>query len=269
MDWKLVKILMANLALISALAFCLSPETKPGASGKPYVSNVEIEKFLFEDQSLYIRFKIIGEADLRKELNINGVYGWWSGRITITLPDGSQGQLLIPEDHTEFFVHFTQIPGTLKIDLELPWFWFEERCLGGNYTVTVWLMGPYENRTVLYSKTFNLKIAPKATVSPTSWKSWEEKISITITNNGNVPLVVRGVGMETSVGTVIGWIYNSKPEERILVIMPGETKVWSGTPTITGDFKEIFSGKTEKIDFVLDIAGACQRFATAATISFP
>jgi parallel beta-helix repeat protein len=244
--------------------------TMPSTPSNLYVSTVEIDRYLYEDEGLYMRLKIRGEVDVRDRVEINGVYGWWFGRVTVVLPDGSQAQLLQPEDHTSFFTQFLQIPGTLIVDISLPWDWYEHHCLEGAYNVTIWLKGPYENYAVLYKKVFNLKMALTAAASPTTWKSWDENVTITVANRGDIPLIVRGVGMEISrTGTVIGWIYTPTLEQRILVVMPGETKTWIGTPTIAGDFKENLSGKTLQVDFVLDIAGAPRRFAATANISFP
>lgn len=246
------------------------PGAPPSTTSSPYVSNVEIDKYLYEEEELYMRLKISGEVDVRDRVEINGVYDWWFGRINVTLPDGTQAELFLPEDHTSLLTQFRQISGTLTVDVYLPWEWYEQHCLEGAYRVTVWLNGPYENRTVLYEKVFNLKMALTATVSPTSWKSWEENVTITVSNTGDIPLILRCVGMEISgTGTVIGWIYAPTPGHGILVVMPGETKTWTGLPTMAGDFKENLSGKTLQVDFVLDIAGAPRRFATTTNISFP
>ena len=244
--------------------------TAPSTKSGPYVSNVEIERFLYEDEELYMRLKISGEADLRDRVEINGVYGWWFGSISVTLPDGSQARLLRPEDHTTIFDQFRQLPGTLTVDVYLPWMWYEKHCLEGAYNVTVWLKGPYENRTVLYEKIFNLKMALTATVSPTTWRSWEENVEITVANTGDIPLILQGIGMEmTETGTVIGWIFAPTLEQGILVVMPGETKTWVGKPTMVGDLKEVLSGKMLQVDFVLGIAGAPRRFAATTNVRFP
>lgn len=246
------------------------PGAPPSTTSRLYVSNVEIDGFLFEEEELYMRLKISGEVDVRDRVEINGVYGWWFGRINVTLPDGTPARLFPPEDHTSILTQFRQISGTLTVDVNLPWEWYERHCLEGVYKVAVWLKGPYENRTVLYEKAFNLKMALTATVSPTIWRSWEENVTITVSNKGDIPLILQGVGMEISgTGTVIGWIFAPTPKQRILVVMPGETKTWTGLPTVIGDFKKNLSGKTLQVDFVLGIAGAPRRFATTANISFP
>ncbi len=248
-----------------------APETTTSQSMQsPRISNVEIAGYLYSDEELYMRLKISGEVDLRNRLNINGVYGWWFGRITVSLPDGSQGEIMDAENHENFFTQFTYLPGSITVDVYLPWTWYEEHSLEGFYNVTVWLQGPYEKRVVLFEKSFNLKMMLKAFVTPTTWRSWEENVSITITNTGNVPLILRGVGMEASgTGTVIGWLYAPTIEERIIVVMPGETRKWTGTPTMASNFKEELSGKTIQVDFVLDIAGASQRFAVTTSVNFP
>ena len=140
----------------------------------------------------------------------------------------------------------------------------------GAYDVTVWLKGPYENRTVLYKKVFNLTMALTATVSPTTWGSWEENVTITVVNTGDVPLIVEGVGMVMpDTGNSIGLISAPTAKQGILVIMRGETKAWVGTPEMFGDSKIYLSGKTLKIDFCLDVAGAPQQFVVTENITFP
>ncbi|MGB9675160.1 MAG: hypothetical protein ACPLYW_00980 [Candidatus Nanoarchaeia archaeon] len=235
-----------------------------------YVFNVEIDKFLYEDGELYMRLKISGEVDLKERINISGISGvhdYWFGRIDVTLPDGSEGKLFESENHTNIFTTFLQIPGTMFVDVNLPLEWYEKHPLEGLYNVTVWLAGPYENRTVIFEKTFNLKMALNATVSPTTWQSWEENVTTTVTNTGDLPLVFHDVSMITDAGRVIGWICQSC--ERI-VIMPGETKQLVGTPTMAGeDIKEELAGKTLKVNFVLGIIGAVQQFSVPANVNFP
>ncbi|MGP3667024.1 MAG: hypothetical protein ACKD6N_07570 [Candidatus Bathyarchaeota archaeon] len=276
---RMIILLVALVAVISAVAvifyFSTQHEIGQGWSGTPsrqgpYVSNVVISRFVYTDEGLYMRLKIYGEADLREPMTINGVHGFWFGRVSVRLPDGRQAQLLEPEDHTKFFTHFNRIPGELAVDVYLPTIWHENPCLEGIYNVTVFLKGPYENITVLFHRDFNLKMALNATVSPNTWKSWEQNITIRITNTGNVPVILQGVGMEMSqTGTVIGWVYASTPEDRIMVIMPGESVTWIGTPTMAGNFREELAGKTLPVDFVFDIAGARTRFAATLNVRFP
>ncbi|MGC8753036.1 MAG: hypothetical protein ACP5RO_05880 [Fervidicoccaceae archaeon] len=238
------------------------------ASSAPYISNVEIERYIYENEGLYMRLKISGKADLRDKVNINGVYGYWIGFVNVTLPDGSQGQLMNPKDHSEFFNTFNLLEKNMSADLYLPWEWYEKRTLEGAYNVTVWLQGPYENRTVLFKRVFNLRMSLISNISPTTWKSWDENVTLTLKNTGDLPLILEGVGMEVS-GSVVGWLNPPSMEQRIVVIMPGESKSWVGIPTMAGDYKEQLSGKTVKVDFVLDIAGSARRFALTANISFP
>jgi hypothetical protein len=160
----------------------------------------------------------------------------------VGLPDGSEGALLKSEDHSEFFTQFLQIPGTITVDLRLPTEWYERHYLEGAYTVSVWLKGPYENRVVLCENVFNLTMALNATISPTAWRSWEENVSITVTNTGDLPLILQSISMEMpETGTVIGWIYAQTMEP--LVVMPSETKTWSGKSTMAGYAREIVGEK--------------------------
>jgi len=245
--------------------------TTPQSTSPPslYVSNAEINKFLYEDEDLYMRLKISGEVDLREPVNINGVYGQWIGYIDMRFPDGSRAKLLKPENHEDLAAQFLQIPGKLIVDVYIPTQWYNTHYLEGSYNITIWLQGPYNNRTILYMKIFSLRMALTTTISPATWRIWGENITITITNIGDLPLILRGVAMEIpGTETVIGLINSnsSKP----IIIMRGETKQWIGTPTIFSEFKEELAGKTLQINFVLDIAGAPpKRFIETTNIIFP
>lgn len=242
-----------------------------GQEAGSYVSDVLISGFVYTGEGdLFMRLKILGEADLREPITINGVHGFWFGRVSVRLPDGKQAQLFEPGDYAKFFTQFLVLSGEKAVDVYLPTRWYENPCLEGIYNVTVFLKGPYDNVTVLFQRNFNLKMALTATVAPSAWHSWTENITIRVTNTGDVPVILQGVGMElTGKGTVIGWVYAPTLESSILVVMPGETKTWAGNPTMAGDFKEELAGKTVQVDFVLDIAGAPRRFAVTMNVSFP
>lgn len=266
-----VMLVAAALAAFYLLRSQEHGELNHGQEAGPYVSDVLISGFVYTDEGdLFMRLKILGEADLREPITINGVHGFWFGRVSVRLPDGKQAQLFEPGDYAKFFTQFLVLSGEKSVDVYLPTRWYENPCLEGIYNVTVFLKGPYDNVTVLFQRNFNLKMALTATVTPSAWHSWTENITIRVTNTGDVPVILQGVGMElTGKGTVIGWVYAPTLESSILVVMPGETKTWAGNPTMAGDFKEELTGKTVQVDFVLDIAGAPRRFAVTMNVSFP
>jgi hypothetical protein len=245
-----------------------SPTTKPSISQGPYISNVEIEKFLYENDELYMRLKITGYANLTDNININGVYGSWFGRVTVKLPDGSEAELLHSGDHTTVFTQFSEIPRTLTIYAFLPTEWYEQHNLEGEYNISVWLQGPYENRTSLFEKSFDLTISLEVKISPTSWNSWEEPITLTITNKGSLPVVWDGSVSLQKAGIDIGSISAQKEGARI-VIMPGETKRITATATISEIHKKDLGGQTLPIDFIIFIVGKAQPAKITETISFP
>ncbi len=277
MKKAIVAVLVIILAAVALVAlFLLKPPQEhsgpsPGQGTSPHVSDVSIDGFVYTtDGDLFMRLKICGEADLREPITINGVHGFWFGRISVRLPDGRQTQIFEPGDYVNVFTQFLELSGEKVVDVHLPTMWYENPCLEGVYNVTVFLKGPYDNVTVLFHEDFNLKMALTASVAPADWRSWGENITIKITNTGDVPVILQGVGMElTGTGTVIGWIYAHTLESRILSVMPGETKTWTGAPTMAGDFKEELAGETLQVDFVLDIAGAPRRFAVTLNTSFP
>ncbi|MEM3161479.1 MAG: hypothetical protein QW056_00625 [Candidatus Bathyarchaeia archaeon] len=276
MKSQIVVALVAILVTAALGAFYLFKSQEhggpsPGQEASPYVSDVLISGFVYtEDGDLFMRLKIHGEADLREPLTINGVHGFWFGRISVRLPDGRQTQVFEPGDYINVFTQFLELSGEKVVDVYLPTSWHENPCLEGSYNVTVFLKGPYGNVTVLFHKNFNLKMTLTSTVTPTTWDSWDENVTLSITNTGDVPVILQGVGMELrETRTVIGWINAPTLESRILVIMPGETKTWMGTATMASEFKEELAGKTLTVDFVMDIAGAPRRFAVTSNVSFP
>ncbi|MCX8177570.1 MAG: hypothetical protein N3F10_04645 [Candidatus Bathyarchaeota archaeon] len=277
MKSRIVVALVVALLVVAVLAaFCLLKPTEHGgpSSGQessPYISDVSISGFVYtEDGDLFMRLKILGEADLREPITINGVHGFWFGRISVRLPDGRQTQTFEPGDYVNVFNHFSVLSGEKMVDVYLPTQWHENPCLEGVYNVTVFLKGPYNNVTVLFHKDFNLKMSLTAIVAPAIWDSWEENVTIRITNTGDVPVILQGVGMELAeTRRVIGWAYAPTMEGRILVVMPGEAKTWIGITTMAGYAKEELAGKTLQVDFVLDIAGAPRRFAATLNVSFP
>lgn len=240
--------------------------TPPTGSTKPTITDVVSEGFVVVDGEVYWRVKVLGMADLRDKIEINGVYAFWFGRFKVTLPDGrEQTRLFIPGDYVNIIRDFRYLQDEMTLDIYIPTNWYENPCLEGTYRFVVWLQGPYENRSLLFNKSFVYKMDLKANVFHTEWRSWNENLRLAITNTGDVPLVLQGVGMERSgTGTVIGWILT--PEE---IIMPGETREITAPVQMREDFKEEFKGKTITVDFVLDIVAAPQRYAITTDVRFP
>lgn len=274
------KIIVAVLVIIfvaAALVVFRLPKPQeyggpsPGQEAGPHVSDVLIMGFIYTaDGELYMRLKIRGEAHLREPITINGTHGFWFGRVSVRLPDGRETLLFEPGDYVNAFIQFLELRGEKELDVYLPTEWYENPYLEGTYNVTVFLKGPYYNVSVLFHRDFNLKMALTGAVTPAKWRSWEENVTIVITNTGDVPVILKGVGMELAgTGTVIGWVYAPTVESRVLVVMPGETKTWTGTPTMAGDFKERLAGKTLQVNFTLDIVGAPRLFAVTLNVTFP
>lgn len=246
-----------------------TPTTTPTSYIQPRITDVTSEGFVYveEEREIYWRFKISGEVDLRDKIEINGIYGWWFGRINVTLPNEEDTRVHEPPDYTNIVTSFRYLSGSKIFDayvLDVD-AWWEKSFLDGTYRIVVWLKGPYENRSVLLDKNFVFRMAFNASITPTAWTSWDENLRLTITNTGDVPLFLQGVGIERSgTGTVIGQVLT--PEE---IIMSGETREIVAPVQIFGDFKEEFKGKNITLDFLLSFAGARQIYKVTLNVRFP
>ena len=242
--------------------------TTPAGSTQPEIRDVVPEGFVFVDNELYWRIKILGEADLRDRITINGIYAFWFGRIDVTLPDGRKALLYNPPDYVNVVTQFLTLSGEMVLDVYIPTAWYENPYLEGTYRVTVWLSGPYENRTTLFDKSFYYKMDLKATISPTVWTSWNQSLELNITNTGNLPLILGEGGIRRAgTDTVIGHWTPTPPYPHVL--MPGESKEISGPVEIYDDFKEALKGKTVAVDLVLSIVGAPREYVITVNVTFP
>ncbi|MEM0014336.1 MAG: hypothetical protein QXX81_02080 [Zestosphaera sp.] len=240
--------------------------TQPSGLTKPIITDVVPMGFVLVDGEVYWRVKVLGTVDLRDKIEINGVYAFWFGRFKVTLPDGrEQTRLFMPGDYVNIVRDFRYIREEMTLDVYIPTNWYENPCLEGTYRFVVWLQGPYENRSLLFDKSFVYKMNLKANISPTELRSWSENLKLSLTNTGDVPLILQGVGIErTGTGTVVGWVL--VPEE---IIMPNESKELTAPVQILNDFREEFKGKTITVDFVLNVVAAPQRYAITADVRFP
>lgn len=241
--------------------------TSPAGPIQPRITDIVPEGFVFVDDELYWRIKIFGEADLRNKIEINGVYSFWFGRFNITLPDGSlQDRIHEPGNYVDIVSNFRYIPGVMTLDIYIPTKWWETICLEGVYRVVVWLKGPYNNYTVLYSKNFTYRFSPSISFKPTRWSSWNEAIEFKVDNRGDIPLIIHGGDFVLSgTDTVIGWW--ALPSETI--VMPGESRVLKASIEILSDFREWLRGKTRAVDINIEITGAPRRYTITTDIEFP
>lgn len=247
----------------------ITSTTTPTTSdhAQPRITDVTPEGFVFVDGEIYWRFEVSGEVDLRDKVTINGVYGWWFGVIDVTLPNGERTNVFVPPNYVDILTMFQSLSGSEVFDayvLDVD-AWWEKSFLDGTYRVVVWLKGPYENKSVLFDKSFDYRMDCNISVTPTVWASWNESLEIAITNTGDVPLVLQGVGIVWSgTGSVAGDVSISRE-----VIMPGESKEIVAPVYIFEDFRAYFKGKTIALDFVFNFAGARQEYIEALNVSFP
>ncbi|MEM4788840.1 MAG: hypothetical protein QXM55_04885 [Ignisphaera sp.] len=234
---------------------------------QPIITDIISEGFVFVDEDLYWRIKILGEADLRNKIEINGVYSHWFGRLNVTLPNGdTQDRIHIVGNYVDIVSQFTYLSKEMTLDIYIPTKWWEKICLEGIYSVVVWLKGPYNNYTILFSKNFTHIFSFNAIFKPTKWSTWNETIEIEVNNTGDIPLIISGGGFVLSgTDTVIGWW--NQPSE--IIVMPGEFKVIRGSIDILSSFREEFKGKTKTIDIYIDVIGAPMRYTITTSIEFP
>ncbi|MEM3833518.1 MAG: hypothetical protein QW128_08050 [Thermoprotei archaeon] len=249
--------------------------TSTTTQGGPIVTNVTTEfVYIKEKQDLYLRLKIYGEAYLHDKISINGVYGFWFGHINVTLPNGKvENKFYDPGDYVNIHTQFLQISGVKIIDVYVPTRWYENPLLDGTYRVIVWLHGPYKNFTVLFEKIFNFKFSYNSTVSPAVWNSWNQELTFTLTNTGDVPIIIgRDIGIivnKTGIAVgIIGWAHavNLTTEN---VIMPKETLKWTAAVEIRDDFKPNLKGKTILVSFWIDTVGVSQYYPIEMDVTFP
>lgn len=255
---------------ISPVVPCTTPSTAPTATTvhpRPSVSGVSPLGFVLVDREVYWRFKVSGEIDLREKVEINGTYGSWLARINVTLPNGRVTDLYNPSDYVNILGSFSYLSGSRVLDafvLDVD-AWWEESFLDGEYRVVVWLRGPYGNKTVLFDKTFTYAMKFGISVSKTKWSSWDESLKLSIANTGDVPLLLRGIGIELSnTGTVIGWIH--APE---VCVWPGESREVEARVEILEDYRALLRGRTAALDLVISFAGARQLGRVALSVEFP
>ncbi len=246
------------------------PPTTPTTSTsyiQPRITDVTSEGFVHVDGEIYWRFKISGEVDLRDKIEINGIYSWWFGRINVTLPNGEHAYIFKPPDYTNIVTSLRYLSGSeifdaYVLDVEA---WWEKSFLDGTYRIVIWLQGPYENKSVLFDKSFVFRMAFNTSITPTVWTSWDENLSLTITNVGDVPLILQSVGIERSgTGTVVGWV--STPKE---IVMPGESRKITAPVQILEHFREEFKGKNIDLDFLVSFVGAPDTYRITLNVRFP
>lgn len=248
-----------------------TPTTTPVSSSQPRITDITSEGFVVIDEEIYWRIKIYGEVDLRNYTVINGVYGHWVGRIDVVHPGGKEVLLFKPSNYVDVVTWFGYLSGVMVLDAWVyGWSWSESPWPEGTYELIVWLKGPYENRTTLFKKSFNLSMNLEASMTPTAWKSWNETLKFVIMNKGDVPLIVEGASIslvrDSGILDLIGW-WEQKPS--VEIIMPGQTKELVGPILIREEYKEGLRGRTATVKITLGIVSAPREYSTTANVTFP
>ncbi|MDM7276015.1 MAG: hypothetical protein P3X22_007895 [Thermoprotei archaeon] len=244
--------------------------TAPPSRYQPRITDITSLGFLVIDDEIYWRFNITGDVDLRDMIEINGVHGHWFGLLKVILPNGEHADIFEPPNYTDIagrgilYLSGSKLFDALAFRIGA---WWEKKWLDGAYKVEFWLLGPYENKTMLFSKSFNFRMAFNISIAPTVWTSWSENLKITIANVGDVPIVFENLGITLSgTGTTIG---HSSPTYSPHIIMPGETKEIIVPIEILESYREALKGKEATLDFKLGIAGASPKHIVTLNIQFP
>ncbi|MEM2158062.1 MAG: hypothetical protein QXO72_03490, partial [Sulfolobales archaeon] len=223
--------------------------------------------WVINDREVCWRFRVSGEVDLRDRIEINGVYGNWIGRFQVKLPNGENALIFESPNYNIDVSQFGYLSGSRTLDacvLDLD-AWWGKSLLEGTYTASIVLYGPYENRSILFSRNYTYTANLNISVAPTVWNSWNQSIVIQIVNTGDVPLILQGIGIEHS-GTGTGIGFTQISEE---VIMPGESKSVAATVQTFDYVRENFKGKSASLDFNLNFAGINRVFKVVTDVTFP
>lgn len=254
--------------------------TSPISGYRLSVYDIIPQGFRIVDDVVYWRFKIVADIYLGDKIEINGTYGFWTGVITVILPNGKEPWIFTPPDYSTGRNQFSSITGSVEYDAPVydllggtspsvhP-----QSSLNGTYKVIVWLSGPYDEkkgdytRVVLAEKSFNYVFDVSIGLHPVEWSSWDQDLVITISNRGSVPVFFKGAGILIhGVNTVIGWltiqydyVYVGINESKSIV-----SKLW-----ILEDYKVLYEGKTEPVDILFDFLTVQSPINMTFTIKFP
>lgn len=219
--------------------------------------------FHIVDEIVYLRFEIIGDVDLRESIEINGIYGYWQGVVTVVVPNGVEPWIFIPPDYSTGRNIFDHIEESVEYDVPVydllggsPSVTHPQSPLNGTYKITVWLSGPYDEKVggypkvVLIEKSFNYTFKVSIGLHSLEWSSWDQEVAISITNGGDVPVFFRGAGILIhGVNTVIGWL---SIQSNYICININESKDIVAKLTILDDYKPIYEGKVEPVDILFE-----------------
>lgn len=264
--------------IIAYFSFLTIPAPSPSTTttftttpSQPRITDITSEGFIILDEETYWRIKIYGEVDLRNYTTINGVYGHWFGRISVVHPANKEVLLFRPSNYVDVFTSFRYLSGVMVLDACVyGWSWSESPWPEGTYEIIVWLKGPYENHTVLFKKSFNLSMNLEVSMTPTTWRSWNETLEFVITNRGDVPLIVEGGSIsilrDSGIPDLIGWWEQRPPVE---IIMPGQTRELVGPILIREEYKEELRGRTATVKITLNIVSAPREYSVTENVRFP
>lgn len=254
--------------------------TSPISSNKLSIYDVIPQGFHVVDEVVYWKLKIFANIDLRDKVEINGTYGYWTGIITIVLPNGREPWIFIPPDYSTGRNQFNYITGSVEYDVPVydllggtaPYV-HPQSPLNGTYKVIIWLSGPYDEkigeypRVILIEKTFNYTFKASIDLHPLEWSSWDQDVVITISNEGDIPIFFKGAGILIhGVNTVIGWL---TIQNDYVYIDINESKNIDAKLWILEDYKAMYEGKVEQVDILFDFQTIQSPINITFTIKFP
>jgi len=247
-----------------------APTTATPSPTQPRISNVTSSGFvLVEDEEVCWRIRIYGEVDLRDRVTVNGTYGTWFGRINVTHPRGKEVLLHEPGNYVDVLVQFSYLSGIKVLDACVPyWTWGESPWPEGTYKVTVWLYHSPGIYVTLLKKSFNFTMSLKASISPTTWRQWNETLRITIENTGDVPIYIGGgdILLAENPEIIIGWWQQIPPTA---IVLPGQAKELVGSILIRDEFVENLRGRTVTVKIALGVLTPPRECSIVTNVKFP
>lgn len=249
------------------------------ATAKLAIHDIVPQGFHIVDETVYLRFKIVGEVDLRNKLEINGVYGSWTGFIKFIAPNGVETWIFTPPDYYTGRDTFNYLVGSVEYDAPVydlrggsPSATHPQSSLNGTYVVKVLLSGPYDEergeytKVLLMEKRFNYTFKVSINLHTLNWSSWSQDVDIHVINEGDVPVFFTGAAVSVhGVDTIIGWL---TIQDQYVPIDINQSRNTVAKLVFLDDYKPDYEGKVKQVDILFEFKTVSYINMTF-TIDFP
>ncbi|MEM4776920.1 MAG: hypothetical protein QXP40_01420 [Desulfurococcaceae archaeon] len=268
-----IVLLIVSLMFITQYSGVIRSSTTPSStSSSTGLTNTSTKLAVYDiipigfnivDEIVYLRFRIIGEVDLREKMEINGVYGDWIGFIEFIVPNNVKTWVFTPPDYYTGRNTFKYILGTVDYDAPIydlrggsPSTTHPQSPLNGTYIVRILLNGPYSEergeytKVLLMEKKFTYMFNVSINLHTLNWSSWDQDINITIINEGEVPVFFKGGAVLVhGVNTVIGWFTIEDP---YIPVDVNQSKNIVVKLVFLDDYKSSYEGETRDVDLLFE-----------------